>query len=45
MKNKKNNNDLASKVKKSENSYSKEQIRSKKGLLAFDMLLDKKAKN
>ncbi|QDF29641.1 peptidylprolyl isomerase [Halarcobacter anaerophilus] len=43
-KTKKNNNDLASKVKKSENSYSKEQIRSKKGLLAFDMLLDKKAK-
>lgn len=36
-------NDLASSVNEGQNSYTKEQIRSKKGLLAFDMILDKKA--
>jgi len=41
--NKKGSKDLASKVKDSKNTYTKEQLRSKKGLLAFDMILDKKA--
>ena len=40
----KNSKDLASTVQNSQNNYTNEQLRSKKGLLAFDMVLDEKAK-
>ncbi|QKF82678.1 peptidylprolyl isomerase [Halarcobacter ebronensis] len=38
-----NGKDLASTLKDKENKYTNEQLRSKKGLLAFDMILDEKA--
>ncbi|RXJ66239.1 hypothetical protein CRV08_13785 [Halarcobacter ebronensis] len=38
-----NGKDLASTLKDKANKYTEEQLRSKKGLLAFDMILDEKA--